>query len=1189
MPFLQPKPQASATDTATSFGTLGGFYGTKVATQKGKADLSSVAGLLQLAKEKGLLNEADEIVKKDQLSFLQRLSVGLGALNPAEAIMKSRDGAESFLTAYPTSVVQGIAAAFTGTDYGEQTKRRYFEDLVKDLQIQNQYAQFGLGLVGDILLDPSTFFGGSIARGAIGVTKVAGRGILKGIEKASPEAAARLIESGQALKDAGGHLFVHGYGASKVTTAGEDISLADKYLEFQGQKVNVEKALAVSNAKRYGSDVMTDAQHEEFLSTLFAGKQAEFQYTNTVTDEMLQAFEKKYPNIKFPLLDSTGMKAKLSADLGREASDLEVKAAVREQASRRLENLQASIPEKIGKLQATRDALAKPFLEDDLFGLKSVVQDLKQQLSELIPTVVKQVEKKPGVAMATASAMDNALMDALSIQKGNYAKLIKSLQDKITAIETGVLVPAEKQLTETVAAKGTGKLTADEMAQKALRKADPSLRIKDKIVQLQQDITKLTNEMNDKTHILQNALDGKTIAKERIANAFKTGDFSALPEDVTAALRPHINDPVVEKAFTERLARNEQLAAAAGVDNPFSVYAPSIRNDVSERERTLQFFNGIRSVKVGSEGYKKEFRGLLKENELIKDRQLFLRVEDQVATNNLTQHFLEQTVVDYGVPKATYKSEEAAMKDGYRMLKEKGSFGKDIGYVKEDDWKFLNSQMNANFGALDAIAKATGFDVITSLFKRWVTGPFASFHVRNFASGEMQNFELIGATAQMPKVQAAGLRLGNKISRGAFIDLTDPFDKAIAVGAKVKDFGDETIELAGKTWNLNDIGTAISRRFGGSSRYNVDYNSITGDAEKLIDAPTFSKEAIKGWGKSFVSLKLDRNPIEAIVGENNPLFKAARGVGAFIEMQQKAKLVVGALQKGHTLEEALGIAAKGGFDYRALTQFESRIMRRVIPFYSFARKNIELQLHVLGENPQRINQIIRSIGNVQNMWQTDMTDKEKENLPAYLKESLSVAVGRSDTGALQFVQSFGTPIEAFTQLFKGAAEGKSTIERQFLGTLSMVNPYLKVPIELGIGKDSFRQRDLKDVYTAPEYAKAPEIIKNFLMLHEVKKKNFATGVPYTQYVADPERLLVVRSLFTSRGFTYFNNIFNSNTTGFLTVLNAASGIKINEVDTERQAGYTDRRLQDELGAILRRNGIVSEFNKLFIPSNKPKK
>src|SRR3990167_2237166 len=176
-----------------------GFYSAVNQPKKDSTDLESVDGLLKLAKERGLI-EADEIADKDKLSFLQRLSIGLGSLNPAEAIMRDREDAESFLIAYPKTILQGIASAITGNDYGEQTKRRYFDDLVKDLGIENKYARFGLGLVGDVLLDPSTYVGGTLVRGGLkGAGFVAKTGV-KGLSKVAPEAAGHLVQAGESLR-----------------------------------------------------------------------------------------------------------------------------------------------------------------------------------------------------------------------------------------------------------------------------------------------------------------------------------------------------------------------------------------------------------------------------------------------------------------------------------------------------------------------------------------------------------------------------------------------------------------------------------------------------------------------------------------------------------------------------------------------------------------------------------------------------------------------------------------------------------------------------------------------------------------------------------------------------------------------------------------------------------------------------
>src|SRR3990167_5391704 len=109
MPFYQNSSKGSGRtgflNTEAKVSSGGGFL---AARGTGNGDLDSVDGLLKLAREKGLLAEAGEAVEEDKLSMLQRLSFGLGAFNPAEAIARDLDGTENFMIAYPKTVVQGI-------------------------------------------------------------------------------------------------------------------------------------------------------------------------------------------------------------------------------------------------------------------------------------------------------------------------------------------------------------------------------------------------------------------------------------------------------------------------------------------------------------------------------------------------------------------------------------------------------------------------------------------------------------------------------------------------------------------------------------------------------------------------------------------------------------------------------------------------------------------------------------------------------------------------------------------------------------------------------------------------------------------------------------------------------------------------------------------------------------------------
>jgi hypothetical protein len=1353
---------------------LGGLrYNTK--STKTSGDLDSVDGLLKLAASRGLLPEANEEAQtQPKLSAIERLSAGLGAFNPAEAIMRQQDNTQSFLLAYPTTIVQGVASALTGNDYGEQTKRRYFQDIAANLGIENNIARFGVGFVGDVLLDPTTYFGGAMARIAgVGIKQAAKTGV-KMVGKVSPELETALTKSGTAVKDALGDLFTPDY----KTTEG----LGDA---LRGVKAGDEKiliGLSKSNMSRLGNDILTDDQHLQFAETFFIGKNAELKYVRDTEKTMIDAFNEAHPDAKALLKDPEG-------------------------AVRRLEYLATSVPKKITKLTELRQRLAQPFMAEDLIGLKTTISELRQAIADLLPKAEKDVAGKAKEFIATGDQIDSALLSALSTEKQTYREMITRLQAKLTALETGVIDPvtaaAKKQI-----ATDSSRYSADEILRMSMRNMDPKYAIREKIAEIDKLIRDTTNDMFTKQGMLENVLQAKSIAKDKINKAFATGDFSTLLEELVLALKPAIkaagfssikvaegslsveargfktaeefleaqgkvdndlegiynkiygkdtdqfgqsagslagkevggslqggkignlqkdsrpnlggivkhisenpdgftlnlngkpvtrgfavspykgremiidvldessvekfidknidlllqkgnhfggwrntadgkyyldvsvvnntleegmsvaahnnqiaiydiagkqevrtadflkskladvwnkakqggtmkvgsftDDKKLEEVILAQIKRNDEMARKAGIEDPFKMYFPSL-----DKNRLNKFMMATRSLRIGSEDWRKEYKNLIKDEDLLRNPvQAYFKVESEAALNNYHRGVMANVVEEFGMPVNAFKNEAAAKAAGYKMWREKGTImGKEIGWLPERDWKMVNGMMGSNYGAIDALAKNTGFDAATSLFKRAVTGLFAPFHVRNFVSGVIQNYEILGSASLKPSNIALGQRIATKMSKGAWKGFGD--DRAVArvVGKHAKSFDKETVQLKGKTWYIDDIMQAVEKKFGGSTRYVADFNSITSDAKLIQDGAVFSKERIATMTKRITDRKRwGAGQIEGLLSQESPHFKAAQVIGGWTELQQKATAVVTALDQGHTLEDALKLAEKAGFDYSKLTEFESKIMRRIIPFYSFTKKNIELQLSTLKNSPQRINQVIRSIDNLSAMWESNMTDQEKKNLPAYLREYLSVPVGRSNEGVLQFVRTFGTPIEAFTELFREQAEGKSSIERTFLATLSKVNPYLKVPIEMGIGQDSFRMKDINEVYTATEYQDAPGFLKDFLRLEEVQKKS-ATGQTYTQYVADPERLLVARSLFTSRGFTYFNNIFNGDAPGFFKVLDAASGIKTADVDTVRQEGYTERWKEEALGDLLRRHGVVSEFNKLFIPKN----
>lgn len=865
------------------------------ATRRKKLDLSSAEGLAGYAESMGLGEKAQEILNPTKkLSALQRLSKGLSAFNPAEAFLTGKEkGVGAGVLEYGKGLAQDIGSAITGTDYNPD--RRFFKDVAEEAGIENKIAKFGIGFVGDVLLDPSTYFGGALARGVVKTASKGASTALKGVGKVAPEVEEGLRLAGTGLQDALGRAFKFGYKASK--------GAADDIMSFLSREQQAKMGLAASNLNRLGTGVLSKSQQEELALKLVAAKRAEF-----------------------------------------------------------------------------------------------------------------------------------------------------------AAREAGTAIPA--------------------------------------------------------------------IEKS--------------------------SDPVVQAAIEAQIQRTSgkptggatSFASKLGIENPYEVYFPFIK-----KEKLDGFVNQIGSanVRVGSQGYLKQFKNVLTDDAIELDpAKAFFTSEAQQVTDRMTSDFLTGFVKKYGRPLDDFPTTEAARAAGYDIIKTKGIFGKELGYVSKYDASLIKDAISPEFQSINMLAKATGFDAITSLFKRSVTGIFLPFHVRNYMSGIIQNYEALGPAALNPRNISIGQKIAYYMGAG----------KKIPSG---------TVELGGKNIKFKTLMKPFTERFSGDTFYTADFETALRAGKEL-----------KTVGKTFTKERALTTAKTLGLGQEAIPFKLGRAAGQFIEHQQKATAYITALGQGKSIPEALAFAERAGFDYRALTRFESQILRRLIPFYSFTRKNIGLQLSTLGENPQRINQIFRFFGNVGDT----LTPEEKENLPDFIRESLGVKLEDTPEGLKQYISSFGTPIEAFTQLF-----GSNPVLR----TISQMNPILKAPIEIGIGKDSFRQRDLKDVYDAKEYKNAPQIIKDLLDITPVEKDILEKGPngklrkvgTKTQYVADPERLLIARSLFTSRGVSYLDQVFGNDMQGFVKALKTTTGIKPQQIDIEMQKSIKETQKKRELEDLLLKRGGLQSFSSVY--------
>ena len=226
----------------------------------------------------------------------------------------------------------------------------------------------------------------------------------------------------------------------------------------------------------------------------------------------------------------------------------------------------------------------------------------------------------------------------------------------------------------------------------------------------------------------------------------------------------------VKEAYDEMGGIAGRIGKATGIpeEQLYKNYIPSISK---LKERAIQELKP--GIEVGSEGYKKLYKGAIPDEQLLKKPiELWSRRELEVYRNNLARETLNEAVDGYGKTVKSYDLLDDAAKAEYRPVYEKGykplttypvktaegktirALGKakePIGYLKEADFKALNRTMFPEMKTIDMLAKATGYDAFTRFFKTAVTAYFPAFHVRNYISGNIQNYSVLGAKAFNPK------------------------------------------------------------------------------------------------------------------------------------------------------------------------------------------------------------------------------------------------------------------------------------------------------------------------------------------------------------------------------------------------------------------------------------------------------
>lgn len=187
-----------------------------------------------------------------------------------------------------------------------------------------------------------------------------------------------------------------------------------------------------------------------------------------------------------------------------------------------------------------------------------------------------------------------------------------------------------------------------------------------------------------------------------------------------------------------------------------------------------------------------------------------------------------------------------------------------------------------------------------------------------------------------------------------------------------------------------------------------------------------------------------------------PLVKQARTAGAAVESNAKIAHFLDKMRKGATPEDAILSIKKYLFDYSELSPIEKQFFRRVIPFYTFQRKNWPLILESMVTQPGKMataahfDAAMRARADGGGPIETTV-------VPGYMARRL-LKLDEDRDGMLSVVSNFGLPFEDI-----------AFMDRPFEEMAGMLNPLIKGPLQALAGKDFFRDMPLDRAEYAPGF------------------------------------------------------------------------------------------------------------------------
>jgi hypothetical protein len=327
------------------------------------------------------------------------------------------------------------------------------------------------------------------------------------------------------------------------------------------------------------------------------------------------------------------------------------------------------------------------------------------------------------------------------------------------------------------------------------------------------------------------------------------------------------------------------------------------------------------------------------------------------------------------------------------------------------------------------------YDKFMHIWKLQNTIVTPGFHLQNIVSNAFQSFMAIGSDAFNP----------SKLIKSCKIYM-NPDPK-------------QTIKIGNKVWTYQELNYAAKK---------------TGVVDEMFHTFEFSSETPGGMIKA-LPRSLDPTDTEDFLP-----YKWATKIGGSIEGVQRLNLFISALkQTDNDAAKASELVDKFLFDYSDVTEFEQDVVKRIIPFYTFMKKNFPMELEQMIEQPTTYTSLQKIYNNF-----------EKSGSNEYYGEN-DRSEWRQEHIQLPFTTEDGDTYGIADQLPYNQIERILDPQK----VLGQTSPVIKTPIELLTGKYVYTGSDIENVgkYLAGQtsWSKIPAVASNYD--DPVQKRNYIIG------------------------------------------------------------------------------------------------